>query len=106
MVTSVINKWGRTLRRAVAGREPDARLLARFVAARDEVAFEELVRRHGEMVWGVCQRVLFHQQDTEDAFQATFLVLAQRAGAIGRPNRLANWLFGVAQRTALSLRRQ
>ena len=106
MVKNLISHWGRTLRLAAVEQESDAQLLGRFAAVRDEVAFETLVKRHGTMVWGVCHRLLFHHQDAEDAFQTTFLVLAKRADAIGRPGRLANWLFGVARRTSLNLRRR
>jgi RNA polymerase sigma factor (sigma-70 family) len=96
------------LRRALAppdgGGLTDGQLLARFVAGRDEAAFAALVRRHGPMVFGVCRRLLRHQQDTEDCFQAAFLVLAQKAGAIRRRESLASWLYGVAYRVALDAR--
>src|SRR5437763_9011688 len=82
----------------------DGQLLARFVATRDECAFASLVRRHGPMVLGVCRRVLRHDQDAEDAFQATFLVLSRKAGSIARRELLSNWLYGVARRTALKAR--
>src|SRR5579871_1300415 len=83
----------------------DADLLERFVSRQEPAAFEELVRRHGPMVLRVCRRVLHHAQDAEDAFQATFLVLAQNARSIRRCEALAAWLHGVAYRTAMKLRR-
>jgi RNA polymerase sigma factor (sigma-70 family) len=82
----------------------DRQLLDRFVAGRDEVAFTALVQRHGPMVLAVCGRVLPNPHDVEDAFQSTFLVLARKARAISRPERLGNWLYGVAYRTALRAR--
>jgi RNA polymerase sigma-70 factor (ECF subfamily) len=83
----------------------DAELLEAFVARRDGACFEALVRRHGPMVLGVCQRVLRNPHDAEDAFQAAFLVLAQRAAAVVPRELVGNWLYGVAYRTALHARR-
>jgi RNA polymerase sigma factor (sigma-70 family) len=90
---------------SIGGSESDADLLNRFVTDRDGPAFAELVSRHGPMVLAVCRRVLRHRQDAEDAFQATFLVLARRAGSVEPQALLGNWLYGVAYRTALSARR-
>jgi DNA-directed RNA polymerase specialized sigma24 family protein len=82
----------------------DAHLLESFLALRDEVAFEALLRRHGPMVLGICRRVLRHEQDAEDAFQATFLVLVRKAGSLRSRELLGNWLYGVAHRTAMNAR--
>src|SRR5262245_25491894 len=79
----------------------DGRLLDRFIAHRDESAFAEIVRRHGPMVLGVCQRVLDHRQDAEDCFQAAFMVLVRKATTIIPREMVGNWLYGVAYRTAL-----
>lgn len=81
----------------------DARLLTAFAAGQTEV-FEELVRRHGRMVLSVCRRVLGNEHDADDAFQATFLVLARKAGSLTGQERVSSWLYGVACRTALKAR--
>lgn len=78
----------------------DADLLARFVASRDEIAFEALVRRHGRLVWGACRRRLRDAHSAEDAFQTTFLALARHASTVRRPEALAAWLHRVAVRCA------
>src|SRR5436305_5486336 len=79
----------------------DGQLLDQFIEHQDEGAFAALVERHGPMVWGVCCRIVAHHQDAEDAFQATFLVLARKATSIRPREMVANWLYGVAHRTAL-----
>jgi RNA polymerase sigma factor (sigma-70 family) len=84
----------------------DAQLLRAFAAGRDAAAFKALLQKHGPMVLGVCRRVLGHEQDAEDAFQATFLVLARKAAAGFQPQVLAGWLYGVACRTAQKARVQ
>jgi RNA polymerase sigma factor (sigma-70 family) len=83
----------------------DAALLERFTASHDEAAFAALVDRHGPMVWGVCGRLLSPGADAEDAFQATFVVLARKAATVDQPELLGPWLYGVAWRVASRLRR-
>src|SRR6516225_8951267 len=78
----------------------DGQLLERFAIRQEENAFAELLYRHGPMVLGVCRRILRHDHDAEDAFQATFLVLVRRAASIIKRPSVASWLFGVAYRIA------
>lgn len=82
----------------------DAGLLELFLRRRDEDAFAAVVRRHGPLVWRVCRRVCGHVHTAEEAYQATFLVLAQRAAKIRKPEALASWLYGVAFRIARKAR--
>lgn len=94
--------------RGVFGEDPqasDEQLLALFLKSRDAIAFETLVRRHGPMVLSLCQRIIGNRDDAEDAFQATFLVLACRASTVVPQAAVGSWLFGVAYRTSLKLRR-
>lgn len=77
---------------------PDAELVRRFLAAREEPAFAAIVRRHGPLVWGVCRHLLPSEADAEDAFQATFLALVRGAHKITKPNALGAWLHRVAGR--------
>ena len=71
----------------------DRELLERFTAGHEESVFEALVERHGPLVLAVCRRVLQHEQDAEDAFQATFLVLARKAGSIRKHASVGSWLL-------------
>src|SRR5687768_6096225 len=95
-LSSTLQHVGRTLRAEEFAETGDAELVARFARDRDEAAFTALVRRHGGLVLGVCQRVLRHHQDAEDAFQATFLVFVRKADRVGRAGAVGNWLYGVA----------
>jgi RNA polymerase sigma factor (sigma-70 family) len=89
----------------VAKDTSDADLLERFTAAGDSAALAALVERHAGLVWSVCARVLARPEDAEDAFQATFLVLLRKAGSVRKRGAVASWLYGVARRTAVHMRR-
>ena len=82
----------------------DAELLQRFLAQRDEAAFEVLVWRHGAAVLNLCHRILRHGHDAEDAFQATFLVLVVKGRSLRKQTSLGSWLYKVAMRVALQAR--
>ncbi|BBO36514.1 sigma-70 family RNA polymerase sigma factor [Lacipirellula parvula] len=79
----------------------DGEQLMRFQRYRDERAFAQVVETHANMVWSVCSQILRHQQDVEDAFQATFLILARKSRSIRATESAAGWLYRVAYRTAL-----
>jgi RNA polymerase sigma factor (sigma-70 family) len=82
----------------------DRELLQRFAGHRDEAAFEALMQRHAAMVLAACRRVLRHRHDAEDAFQATFLLLARKAGSPHWHDSVANWLYRSAYHLALKVR--
>jgi RNA polymerase sigma factor (sigma-70 family) len=82
----------------------DKELLKSFVTDGDELAFEEIVARHGSMVMGVCRRLLEDTHDADDAFQATFLLLVRKARQLRDADRLGPWLYGVATRVASKAR--
>ncbi len=107
---SVARQLGSLFEGGSAAGLSDRQLLERYIAGgRDpagEAAFRALVGRHGPMVLGVCQQLLGDAQHAEDAFQAVFLVLAQKARSIRDPELLGNWLYGVALRTARCTRQQ
>jgi RNA polymerase sigma factor (sigma-70 family) len=102
-LTLFLRRW-LSRRGAEAGGLTDAQLLERFVASRDEAAFEVLVWRHGPVVLAAARRLLRDAQAVEDVFQATFLVLVKRAKNVRRSTALGAWLYRVAYR--LSLRTQ
>jgi RNA polymerase sigma factor (sigma-70 family) len=102
----IVLRHVRTMAEAESARkdaaQADGQLLKRFVMQRDEGAFALLLRRHGPMVLGVCRRVLPRLHDAEDVFQATFLLLARKAGSIRKRGSVGSWLHGVAFRLALA----
>ncbi|HVK17113.1 MAG TPA: sigma-70 family RNA polymerase sigma factor [Fimbriiglobus sp.] len=93
------------LLRHVADSAPDADLLRRFVCDRDATAFAELVRRHGPVVYRVCRRLLGPSL-ADDAFQATFLILATRPESVRQAGSVGSWLVGVAGRVARQMRKR
>src|SRR5262245_58659820 len=101
MRTVTIARVVHQLRHRLAGARTDAELLDAFVARRDEAAFAELVRRHGPKVYAVCRRVLGRHHLAEDAYQATFLVLARKAHRVHPRSAVGGFLYGVARKAAL-----
>jgi len=101
---AVLPHLHRLLASSTGGAATDRQLLEEFLARRDPAAFASLMRRHGGTVLGVCQRVLNHVHDAEDAFQATFLVLIRKARSIAKREAVGSWLYGVAYRVALKAR--
>jgi RNA polymerase sigma factor (sigma-70 family) len=107
MVTRQQESMGREVERLLSDAAPergDGELLERFALGRDESAFAALVERHGPLVLGVGRRILRDHHAAEDVFQATFLLLARKAGALDRRRALAPWLYTVAYRLALRQR--
>ncbi len=103
-LTRVLQRLRGLVERPGAGESVDAQLLERFTATHDEAAFAELVRRHGPLVLRVCRQILRREHDAEDAFQATFLVLACKAASVRRAEALAGWLHRVAYHAAVQSR--
>jgi RNA polymerase sigma factor (sigma-70 family) len=101
----VLRHIRRVAHAGLGGETDDAGLLERFLSQHDEAAFEILLKRHGPMVLGVCRRLLRDPHAADDAFQAVFLVLLRKARTLRKRELLANWLYGVAYRTALRARR-
>jgi RNA polymerase sigma factor (sigma-70 family) len=110
MATAKLHDFLRRLARGMdaelLGQESDRHLVERALGQRDAAALQAIVHRHGAMVYRVCLRVLQHTQDTEDAFQATFLVLAQRLRTVRKHASLASWLHGVAYRVSVKTKIQ
>jgi len=110
MAAAAIGDFVRRLTRQMAATQltglSDSQLVGQALAGSHDAAFEAILSRHGAMVYRVCWRVLQQAQDAEDAFQATFLVLAQKLHSVRKQGSLASWLHGVAHRVALRARTQ
>jgi RNA polymerase sigma factor (sigma-70 family) len=101
-----LSKCVRAAVRAVSrAPESDAELLAAFVRSRDSAAFEQIVRRHGPLVHSTCRHILSDRSDADDACQATFVVLYRKAQSIRNGRTLGGWLFRVARRAAIEVKR-
>ncbi len=105
-LATVVRHIRRLTAPADAAEGTDRQLLHAFTAGNDQEAFAALVRRHGPLVLRVCRGVLGHEQDAEDAFQATFLVLARKAATARWDHSVGHWLYEVAHRVASGMRVQ
>ena len=81
----------------------DSELLSQFINEQSEDAFQDLLEKHGGMVWRICQRQLWIREDAEDAFQSTFVTLAKRARSVRKRASIASWLYKVAYNQSLKL---
>ena len=102
--SGTLNQLGAIFQFGVVGDLSDSQLLQRFLSGHDgadEAAFSALMERHGPMVLSVCRQVLGNPHDAQDAFQATFLVMARKAGSVHNADSLASWLHGTALRVAV-----
>jgi DNA-directed RNA polymerase specialized sigma24 family protein len=104
LTLGALRRLGRNLERVRLNQQPDGELLRRFATEQDEDAFAVLVCRHGGLILGICRRVLPDANDADDVFQATFLLLARKAGSLLRPGSVGAWLHAVAYRLALRAR--
>src|SRR5205814_708404 len=102
---TLLHRVVRSAKKAEAGAATDRELLRRFAADGDEAAFAVVVARHTGMVFGVCRRVLPTVQDAEDVCQATFVILARKAGSERWQPSAANWLYATARHVADKARR-
>jgi len=98
---TILRQINRLLETRSAEEQTDEQLLRRFAMKREEGAFAALLARHGRLVWDVCRHTLGHEHDAEDAFQATFLVLARKAGSVRKGGSVGSFLYGVAHRVAM-----
>jgi RNA polymerase sigma-70 factor (ECF subfamily) len=103
---TVLQQLGRWRPPRTLAEASNRQLLECFLARREEAAFAALLQRHGPMVLHVCRRTGRNAEDAEDAFQATFLLLARKAGSIRKRESVASWLHGVARRVARDAQRQ
>jgi RNA polymerase sigma factor (sigma-70 family) len=103
---TVLDHIRRLHRVADSSQRSDRELLRAFATDNDQDAFALVVTRHAPLVWGVCRRILGHHHDAEDAFQATFLILARRARSVRWQSSVGGWLHTVAQRLAVRAREQ
>ena len=82
--------------------QADGKLLQDFVRRRNHDSFERLMKRHANMVYGVCWRILGNHHEAEDVTQAVFVHLARHAKKLSRDRSVAGWLHTVAKRFSLN----
>jgi RNA polymerase sigma factor (sigma-70 family) len=101
---ATVNRGGLSVTHQLLPADTDAELLRRFALDRDDEAFAHLVMRYGRLVRAVCRRTVADADLADDAFQATFVVLARKAHALDGARPLGPWLYGVARNVATRAR--